>query len=106
MHTKILVKTKNINSYFTPEQKEKYLITTLGKLIFNSILPSNFNYIQEPTLFNLEVKTPECYFISKGINPQKVLAESLYIEPFKKRFVSLIIDSVFKKAILLKHLKC
>lgn len=98
LHTKILVQTKNINSYFTSEQKEKYLITTLGKLIFNSILPSDFNYIQEPTLFNLEVKTPECYFISKGINPKNILAESLYIEPFKKRFVSLIIDCVFKKS--------
>lgn len=98
LHTKILIKTSNVNSSFAKEQKEKYLVTTLGKLIFNNILPSDFPYIQEPTLFNLEVRTPDCYFISKGVNPEKILSESLDIEPFKKRFVSMIIDRVFKKS--------
>ncbi|MDV3167793.1 MAG: DNA-directed RNA polymerase subunit beta' [Candidatus Phytoplasma stylosanthis] len=98
LHTKILVKTNNINSYFTSEQKDKYLVTTLGKLIFNNILPSDFPYIQEPTISNLENKVPDHYFISKGQDPKKYLSESLYIEPFKKRFLSMIIDRVFKKS--------
>ncbi|MDV3195978.1 MAG: DNA-directed RNA polymerase subunit beta' [Candidatus Phytoplasma stylosanthis] len=98
LHTKILVKTNNINSYFTPEQKDKYLVTTFGKLIFNNILPSDFPYIQEPTISNLENKVPDHYFISKGQDPKKYLSESLYIEPFKKRFLSMIIDRVFKKS--------
>ncbi|WP_323847624.1 MAG: DNA-directed RNA polymerase subunit beta' [Phytoplasma sp.] len=98
LHTKILIQTKNVNSFFTKEQKEKYLMTTLGKLIFNNILPFDFPYIQEPTLFNLEVRTPDCYFMPKGVDPRKMLSESLYIEPFKKRFISMIIDRVFKKS--------
>ncbi|WP_341266431.1 DNA-directed RNA polymerase subunit beta' [Candidatus Phytoplasma fraxini] len=98
LHTKILIQTKNVNSAFTKEQKEQYLITTLGKLIFNNILPSDFPYIQEPTLFNLDVRTPDCYFIPKGVDPRKKISESLYIETFKKKFVSMIIDRVFQKS--------
>ncbi|MEZ0180464.1 DNA-directed RNA polymerase subunit beta' ['Camptotheca acuminata' phytoplasma] len=98
LHTKILVPTVNVNSYFTPEQKEKYLVTTLGKLIFNNILPSDFPYIQEPTLFNLEIKTPDFYFVPKAQDPQQYLNDSPYIEPFKKKFLSMIIDRVFKKS--------
>ncbi|MFR0367817.1 DNA-directed RNA polymerase subunit beta' [Candidatus Phytoplasma palmae] len=97
LHTRILVQPKNINSYFTEEQKEKYLITTLGKLIFNQILPSDFPYIQEPTAFNLENKTPDIYFISKGTHPREKLDKAEYIEPFKKKFLSMIITRVFKK---------
>ncbi|KAB8121996.1 DNA-directed RNA polymerase subunit beta' ['Cynodon dactylon' phytoplasma] len=98
LHTRILVKVCNIDSYFTEEQKEKYLVTTLGKLIFNKILPSHFNYIQEPTTFNLEVKTPDIYFIPKNGNPKDFLPNIPITEPFKKKFLSMIIDHVFKKS--------
>ncbi|WBL31276.1 DNA-directed RNA polymerase subunit beta' [Candidatus Phytoplasma sacchari] len=98
LHTRILVKASNIDSNFTDEQNKKYLITTLGKLIFNRILPSNFNYIQEPTIFNLETKTPDIYFIPKNGNPKDFLPKVPITEPFKKKFVSMIIDYVFKKS--------
>ncbi|MDV3205428.1 MAG: DNA-directed RNA polymerase subunit beta' [Weeping tea tree witches'-broom phytoplasma] len=98
LHTRILVKTSHVNSYFTPEQKEKYLVTTLGKLIFNNILPSDFPYLQEPTLLNLEIQTPDIYFISRGANINTFLSNIPLTEPFKKRFLSMIIDRVFKRS--------
>ena len=54
------------NPTFTDEQNKKLLATTVGKLIFNEILPKSFPYINEPTKENLEVETPEKYFIDKG----------------------------------------
>ncbi|MDV3198205.1 MAG: DNA-directed RNA polymerase subunit beta' [Vigna little leaf phytoplasma] len=98
LHTRILIQTENVNSYFTIEQKNKYLLTTLGKLIFNNILPTDFPYIQEPTVFNLESQTPDVYFISKGVEPKIVLSKIPSPEPFKKKFLSMIIDRVFKKS--------
>ncbi|WP_181451611.1 DNA-directed RNA polymerase subunit beta' [Candidatus Phytoplasma oryzae] len=98
IHTRILVKASNIDSCFTEEQKEKYLVTTLGKLIFNEILPSNFNYIQEPTIYNLEIKTPDLYFVPKNVNPKDILPNINITQPFKKKFLSMIIDYVFKKS--------
>lgn len=97
LHTRIIVKPSELMSYFTPQQKEKYLVTTLGKLIFNSILPSNFPYINEPTKNNLEINTPDYYFIDKGVDPKTKLNEIPIPHPFKKKFLSLIINLFFKK---------
>ncbi|MDO8059053.1 DNA-directed RNA polymerase subunit beta' ['Crotalaria aegyptiaca' phytoplasma] len=98
LHTRILVRVSNISSYFDDNQKNKYLVTTLGKLIFNSILPNDFPYLQEPTIFNLEIKTPDVYFIPKGVHLNEYLNNIPTPEPFKKRFLSLIIDRVFKRS--------
>ena len=54
------------NQTFTEEQNQQFLLTTVGKLIFNEILPESFPYINEPTDYNLEVKTPDKYFVEKG----------------------------------------
>ena len=37
------------NPTFTEEQNSQVIITTVGKLIFNEILPESFPYINEPT---------------------------------------------------------
>jgi DNA-directed RNA polymerase subunit beta' len=86
-----------INHAFTEAQKNKYLVTTVGKLIFNRILPETFYYLQEPTLKNLEEGTPDIYFIAKGVNPKEALKQIPVPAPFKKRFLSLIIAQVFKQ---------
>ncbi|WP_050337420.1 DNA-directed RNA polymerase subunit beta' [Candidatus Phytoplasma phoenicium] len=98
LHTRILIKTVNVESFFTKEQKEKYLVTTLGKLIFNNILPVNFPYIQEPTIANLEIQTPDLYFIPRGVDPKNLLSQIPSPEPFKKKFLSMIIGRVFKQS--------
>ncbi|MGA0448058.1 MAG: DNA-directed RNA polymerase subunit beta' [Candidatus Phytoplasma pyri] len=97
LHTRIIVKPSGINSNFTDEQKKKYLVTTLGKMIFNNILPSNFPYINEPTNYNLEIQTPDCYFINRGVEPKKVLNDIPIPSPFKKKFLSMVINIFFKK---------
>ena len=37
------------NKTFTEEQNKMLLLTTVGKVIFNEILPETFPYINEPT---------------------------------------------------------
>src|SRR5690554_3656774 len=53
LHTLIILNPNSINKRFSESQKDKYLITTLGKLIFNDILPGSFPYLNEPTRDNL-----------------------------------------------------
>jgi DNA-directed RNA polymerase subunit beta' len=96
LHTRIIVDPKSINQKFTEEQRNKYLVTTLGKMIFNRILPSSFHYLNEPSLDNLENKTPDIYFLAKGMNPKDVLKDIPSPAPFKKKFLSQIIAQVFK----------
>ena len=67
LHTRVAVQASSLNNpTFTEEQNSKLLITTVGKIIFNEILPESFPYINEPTRDNLEVETPEKYFVEKG----------------------------------------
>ncbi|MDR4968194.1 MAG: DNA-directed RNA polymerase subunit beta', partial [Acholeplasmataceae bacterium] len=96
LHTRIVVDPKSINQKFTEEQRNKYLVTTLGKMIFNRILPPSFHYLNEPSLDNLENKTPDIYFLAKGMNPKDVLKDIPSPAPFKKKFLSQIIAQVFK----------
>jgi DNA-directed RNA polymerase subunit beta' len=96
LHTRIIIKPETIKDTFTETQKHMYLVTTLGKIIFNEILPETFPYINEPSMTNLSEKTPDIYFIKKGVNPKEALKTMPTPEPFKKRFLSMVIAQVFK----------
>src|SRR5699024_10717564 len=79
------------------EQSKKLLITTVGKLIFNEILPNSFPYINEPTRSNLEIETPEKYFLDPGANVHEEIKKLDLIQPFKKGILGDIIAEVFKR---------
>jgi DNA-directed RNA polymerase subunit beta' (EC 2.7.7.6) len=98
LHSRIAVHAGSLNNpTFTEEQNKKLLLTTVGKLIFNEILPASFPYINEPTKENLEERTPDKYFIPTNADVKKVLAERELVEPFKKGFLGNIIAEVFKR---------
>nr|WP_026391794.1 DNA-directed RNA polymerase subunit beta' [Haploplasma modicum] len=96
LHTRIIVKPTILKHQFTDKQKEMYLVTTYGKLIFNQVLPDSFYYLNEPTELNLENGVPDKYFIPKGTNPHDVLPNLEIPKPFNKSFLGKIISRVFK----------
>lgn len=64
LHTRIGVHASSFNNpTFTEEQNKKILATSVGKIIFNEIIPDSFAYINEPTQTNLEGTTPDKYFV-------------------------------------------
>lgn len=98
LHTRVAVQVASLGKdNFTKEQNGKLLLTTVGKLIFNDILPESFPYMNEPTQTNLEVKTPDKYFVEKGTNIKEELENRDAILPFKKGILGDIIAEVFKK---------
>ncbi|EMA6344614.1 DNA-directed RNA polymerase subunit beta' [Bacillus cytotoxicus] len=99
LHTRIAVPASSVNNNetFTEEQKGKLLLTTVGKLIFNEILPKSFPYINEPTKSNLEKETPAQYFVDKGANIKEVIASREEVAPFNKKILGNIIAEVFKR---------
>ena len=97
LHTRVVVRASSLNNpTFTEEKNRKLLVTTVGKLIFNEILPKSFPYINEPTKHNLEVETPEKYFIESGEDVSAAIKEMPLVEPFKKKILGNIIAEVFK----------
>ncbi|KAB2329212.1 DNA-directed RNA polymerase subunit beta' [Cytobacillus depressus] len=98
LHTRVAVHAGSLkNPTFTPEQNQKLLITTVGKLIFNEILPTSFPYINEPTRQNLEEETPAKYFVDKGQEVLSIIREMPLVDPFKKKILGNIIAEVFKR---------
>ncbi|KKE78583.1 DNA-directed RNA polymerase subunit beta' [Bacilli bacterium] len=98
LHTRVAVKASSLNNQtFTEEQNSQLLLTTVGKLIFNEILPASFPFINEPTRLNLEEKTPEKYFVSMGTNIKDEIKNRELVKPFKKGFLGDIIAEVFKR---------
>ncbi|MDM5356609.1 DNA-directed RNA polymerase subunit beta' [Peribacillus sp. RS7] len=98
LHSRCGVHASSLNNEtFTEAQNSQLLITTVGKLIFNEILPKSFPYINEPTRYNLETKTPEKYFVEKGANIPEMIKAQPAIDPFKKQILGNIIAEVFKR---------
>ncbi|MDQ0232994.1 DNA-directed RNA polymerase subunit beta' [Metabacillus malikii] len=98
LHTRVAVNARVLNKQsFTEEQNKMLLITTVGKLIFNEILPESFPYMNEPTKENIEEKTPEKYFIPTTANVKEHIAAQEEIAPFKKGILGKIIAEIFKK---------
>ncbi|XKF98009.1 DNA-directed RNA polymerase subunit beta' [Exiguobacterium aurantiacum] len=98
LHTRVALPARTLNNpTFTDEQNEKLLITTVGKMIFNEILPNTFPYLNEPTMENLQEATPDKYFIDKGANVAEEIASRPLVEPFKKGFLGKVIAEVFQK---------
>ncbi|ACA42073.1 DNA-directed RNA polymerase beta' chain [Lysinibacillus sphaericus C3-41] len=127
LHTRIAIKAGSLNNpTFTEEQNNMFLLTTVGKVIFNEILPESFPYINEPTDFNLEQVTPEKYFVNLTIDEEtlkELESDSAYnsldekgkidaqrtavlrkhfesvpvVNPFRKKFLGNIIAEVFKR---------
>ncbi|MGG2067618.1 MULTISPECIES: DNA-directed RNA polymerase subunit beta' [unclassified Bacillus (in: firmicutes)] len=98
LHTRVAVAASSVNNEtFTEEQNSKLLLTTVGKLIFNEILPKSFPYINEPTRTNLEKETPVEYFVEKGANVREIIASREEVAPFSKKILGNIIAEVFKR---------
>ncbi|ARQ07994.1 DNA-directed RNA polymerase subunit beta' [Macrococcoides canis] len=102
LHSRIAVYAGSFNNpTFTDEQNKQLLLTSVGKVIFNEIMPESFPYINEPSLSNLETRTPDKYFINAtDITEEgllKLLDETPLVKPFNKKFLGQIIAEVFNK---------
>ncbi|WP_071130093.1 DNA-directed RNA polymerase subunit beta' [Enterococcus timonensis] len=97
LHTRIGIQTNSLDKPFTEQQKNQLLITTVGKVIFNEIMPKEFPYLNEPTDFNLAVQTPDKYFIDPAVDVLAHIQEQELVLPFKKKNLGNIIAEVFKR---------
>lgn len=98
LHTRIALPVDSFkHKLFTESQKGKYLVTTVGKLKFNEILPDSFAYINEPTDDNIQNITPSKYFLEKGTDIKAAIKEMDLVKPFAKGTLEKVIAQVFKR---------
>ena len=98
LHTRIAVPVNSFrHKLFTDEQKGKYLVTTVGKIKFNEVLPDSFAFVNEPTDDNIQNITPNKYFIEQGKNIPEEIKKMPLVKPFAKGTLEKIIAQVFKR---------
>ncbi|NLB48872.1 MAG: DNA-directed RNA polymerase subunit beta' [Erysipelotrichia bacterium] len=100
LHNRIaLIGKAMMKKDFTEEENRNYLLTSVGKVIFNLIFPSDFPYLNEVSSAALS-GDPEVivkYFAPRGTNIKELFATRPVLKPFKKRDLSLIINEVFQR---------
>jgi len=97
LHTRIGIATNSMNKPWTKEQKDKILITTVGKVAFNLIMPDGLAYLNEPTDSNITKKIDSRFFMEAGDDIHEFLKGLPLILPFKKGHFGKIIAEVFKR---------
>ena len=98
LHARVAIPVDSFKyKLFTENQKGKYLVTTVGKIKFNEILPDSFAFINEPTDDNIQNITPNKYFLEKGTNIPEAIKEMPLVQPFAKGTLEKIIAQVFKR---------
>ena len=98
LHTRIALPVNSFrHKLFMDDQKDKYLVTTVGKIIFNEILPDTFPYLNEGTKDNIEGFTPNKYLLEMGTDIPKTIKEMEVVAPFAKKTFGNIIAQVFKR---------
>ncbi len=98
LHTRIAVPVRSFKyKLFIDDVKDKYLVTTAGKLKFNEILPDTFQYLNEPTKDNIEGITPMKYFLDQGVNIPEEIAKMPLTDAFDKKTLQKIIAQIFKR---------
>ena len=97
LHSRIALPAKTLKKTgFTPEQNEKYLVTTVGKIIFNDVFPADFPYLNACTPETLKA-TPDSDFLPLGVNIKEEIAARPVASEFKKKDLGNLIAAVFDR---------
>ena len=97
LHTRIAIPGREMKkSGFTDEMKESYLITTVGKMIFNLVFPADFPYLNSTSPENLKDDQMR-FFVKKGTDIAEYIKKQPLNSPTKKKDITNIIDEVFHR---------
>ena len=97
LHSRIAIPARALNkASFTEEQNRKYLLTTVGKVIFNNMFPTDFPFLNEVSAENF-VATPERFFLEMGKDVKEAIKAMPVTAAFKKKDLGKIIGEIFKR---------
>ena len=97
LHSRIAIPARALKKEsFTEEQNKKYLLTTVGKVIFNNMFPTDFPVLNEVSAENF-VATPERFFLEMGKDVKEAIKSMPVTAAFKKKDLGKIIGEIFKR---------
>ncbi len=98
LHTRIALPVRSFkHKLFLDKYMDKYLVTTVGKILFNEIFPDTFQYINDGTTENIEKATPAKYFLERGTNIPEAIAQMETVPAFAKGVLTKLIAQIYKR---------
>jgi DNA-directed RNA polymerase subunit beta' len=109
LHNRIAIRATSIHKTIAPENdpdnireyslpysvKDSYLLTSVGKIIFNEIFPDDFYFVNDATKNGLEeIKS---WFVPMGTDIKAALKERPLLKAIDKKALGKLIDQVFHK---------
>ncbi len=93
LHARILIRVSGFKGRDFVRRK-KYLLTTVGKVIFNDVFPKDFPYMNNADFTN---SLPEESFVPfKNLDPQKLLKSRPRYKAIKKDFLAELISRCYR----------
>ncbi|NLA11495.1 MAG: DNA-directed RNA polymerase subunit beta' [Firmicutes bacterium] len=98
LHARVLIRASGFRGRSFARRK-KYLLTTVGKIIFNEIFPLDFPYINNAeNSAEFSEHLPERNFIPlRGLDPEAVLKKVPRNVPIKKEFLGELVFRCYRK---------
>ncbi len=97
LHTRIAIPAKTLHKKcFSEKQNGEYLLTSVGKIIFNSVFPDDFPYLNDASPSSLEA-TPDSEFVPVGTDIKKEIQSRPITAEFKKKDLGNLIAAVFAR---------
>ncbi len=97
LHSRIVLAAKGLKkSSLDASHANDYIVTTPGKIIFNSMFPDDFPFIEEVSKENFE-QTPDAYFIKQGEDVLEHIANLPIPGAVKKKDLGKVIAEVFRR---------
>ena len=98
LHTRIAIPVRAFkHKVFLDKYMDKYLVTTVGKILFNEIFPDTFQYINDGTTENIEKITPAKYLLERGTNIPEAIAKMELVPAFAKGVLTKLIAQIYKR---------
>ena len=96
-HNRVVVKVSGMNKpCFAKYNQDDYVLTSVGKIIFNKIFPHDFQYLNEFDKKSF-TKMDDRFLIKKGTNIKEYVENLPVAKPYKKGDFGPIISEVFNK---------
>ena len=96
-HNRIVVRMDGMNKpCFAQYDQGDYVLTSVGKIIFNTIFPKDFQYLNEFDVGSF-TKMNDRFIIKKGTNIKEYVENLPVAKPYKKGDFGPIIKEVFNK---------
>lgn len=99
IHSRIAMPYSSVKPELAKENSERrnsYIVSTVGKFIFNNVMPEKMPFIFDATDDSLEDKNNK-FFIQPGIDVKKFISNLEFNQPLTKKTIAKIIRNFFEK---------